>query len=150
MLPAARRHGVVLAASRAGRIVGALAALPPSIYPVPPLPLATRLYYRLGKGWRVTARWRHVFELLDVLHPMEPHWYLGSLGVDPTDQGSGVGVALVNALLTRANHDGMPTYLETDRRESVAFYERRGFSVVGRIEILGVPIWRMLYEAAEI
>ena len=35
-------------------------------------------------------------------------------------------------------------YLETDKRENVAFYERFGFEVVGEDEVLGVRNWFML------
>jgi hypothetical protein len=48
----------------------------------------------------------------------------------------------------RADADGLPAYLETDRSENVAFYRRSGFEISGRTEILGVCVWRMLRAAA--
>ena len=39
-------------------------------------------------------------------------------------------------------------YLETDRPENVAFYERAGFVAVGETRIFSVPVWRMQRPAA--
>jgi len=148
MLPMAQRHGLVLRATHQARIVGALVALPPSAQPLPLAPFRARLRCLRGQGWRVARCWGRVSGSLEALHPAQPHWYLGALGVDPHVQGTGVGSALVRELVTRASRDRLPAYLETDRPDNAAFYERRGFAVVGRTEILGVPIWRMLHPAA--
>jgi hypothetical protein len=37
-------------------------------------------------------------------------------------------------------------YLETDKSENVPFYERHGFAVIDRAEVIGVPNWFMLRE----
>src|SRR4051794_21213265 len=50
--------------------------------------------------------------LMDEHHPHEPHYYLQLLGVDPAEQGRGIGSALLVAVLTRADSSGMPAYLE--------------------------------------
>ncbi len=39
-------------------------------------------------------------------------------------------------------------YLETDKRENVAFYKRFGFEVVGEHKVLGVQNWFMLRSFA--
>ena len=54
-----------------------------------------------------------------------------------------MGSALLASLLRRADAEGMPTYLETDRREHIGFYERRGFRVVDELPLFGVATWRM-------
>jgi GNAT superfamily N-acetyltransferase len=148
MLPLAQRHGLVLRATHGARIVGALVALPPSAQPLPFAPFRARLRCLRGQGWRVARCWGRVSGSLEALHPAQPHWYLGALGVDPSVQGTGVGSALVRALVARASRDDLPAYLETDRPDNAAFYERRGFAVVGRTEILNVPIWCMLHPSA--
>jgi len=147
LLPTAARCARVAAADRSGRVQGALIATPPFGYPVPPAPLASRLLCLLGQGPGVTRRWAAVFRELDALHPREPHWYLGTLGVDPDAQGKGVGGDLASAFLEWADRDASPAYLETDRAENVSFYERRGFSVENEVVVLGAHIWRMLRPA---
>jgi GNAT superfamily N-acetyltransferase len=148
LLPVAQRHGLVLAAFRHARVIGALVAAPPYTYPFPPAAPRVRLRCLLRQGWRVSASWRRTFAHLDGLHPQYPHWYLGTLGVDPPEQNRGAGRALLREFLARADADGLPAYLETDRSENVAFYRRNHFEVSGRTEILGVPVWRMLRAAA--
>jgi ribosomal protein S18 acetylase RimI-like enzyme len=157
LLPVGLRHGRVrtaCAARQAGEdgragsahrpdLLGALIATPPCHYPLPAPPLAARLRCLVGQGFRVTRRWATVFDHLDALHPDEPHWYLGTLGVDPAAWGSGVGSALLADFAARIDRDALPAYLETDRGENTGFYARQGFSVVGETAILGVPIWRM-------
>ena len=85
---------------------------------------------------------------MDLLHPEEPHAYLGSLGVEPQLQGRGVGSALVAEWVAGLDRDGLAGYLETDRADNVSFYGRFGFEVVGETEILGARIWRMGRRAA--
>lgn len=60
----------------------------------------------------------------------EPHWYLMVLGVDPPRQGQGVGSALIQPMLDRADAEGLPCYLETMKTKNLPFYQRHGFSVV--------------------
>jgi GNAT superfamily N-acetyltransferase len=146
LLPVARRHGLVLAASRSARVVGALVAAPPYAYPFPPPALWIRLRLLLRQGWRVSARWRRTFAHLNDLHLRQPHWYLGTVGVDPPAQNGGVGRALLREFLARADADGLPAYLETDRGENVAFYRRSGFEVSGCTDILGVRVRCMLRQ----
>ena len=143
LLPVALAHGFVLGARAAGSLAGALIATPPHAYPLPPPSLASRLRCLVGQGWRVGRRWREVFEVLDALHPLEPHWYLGTLGVDPPHQGCGVGTALVGRWLAHADRDATDAYLETDVFANVGFYARAGFEVEGEAEVLGARVWRM-------
>jgi ribosomal protein S18 acetylase RimI-like enzyme len=84
-----------------------------------------------------------VFEALDALHPIEPLGYLGSLGVDPDFQRRGVGTALLDRWLAELDRDTVGAYLETDGRQTVGFYQHRGFEVAGETDVLGVRIWRM-------
>ncbi len=144
LLPVARRHGIVLAA-RVGdeRVAGVLIATPPYGYPLPPPPLWPRLRCVLGPGWGVAQRWIEVFHALEALYPMEPMWYLGTLGVAPARQGCGVGRALLSRWLEQVDAEGEEAYLETDLPENVPFYEGSGFAVEGETSVLGVEVWRM-------
>jgi ribosomal protein S18 acetylase RimI-like enzyme len=138
-LEGARALGEVWAARGAGGVLGALVGAPPGAWPLPPASAATRLRALWVQGLRVTRRWQRVFEALAELHPREPHWYLGSLGVDPAAQGRGIGTALLRHWLRRSG--GAPVYLETDLRRNLAFYEREGFRVLRQAEVLRVPVW---------
>jgi ribosomal protein S18 acetylase RimI-like enzyme len=97
----------------------------------------------LGQGFRVSARWAAVHRALEVVHPGEPHWYLSLLGVNPHHQRCGIGGALLGSWLDSIEADGLPSYLETDREENVHFYERMGFSVQVKLQVLEANVWCM-------
>ena len=79
-------------------------------------------------------------------HAPMPHWYLAAIGVEPQRQGQGVGGALMQPVLARADAASTACYLDTHREENVRLYERHGFDVVCRADVPGhrVPIWAML------
>jgi ribosomal protein S18 acetylase RimI-like enzyme len=142
-LPQAERHGLLLSARAEGRLVGVLSSTPPGAYPLPPPSIPVRLRCLLGQGFRVAHRWAEVYELLQHHHPVDRHWYLGTLGVDPALWGRGVGAELLSAWLRLVDAAGTPAYLETDAAGNIRFYERVGFDVVEEIRVLGVRIWTM-------
>jgi ribosomal protein S18 acetylase RimI-like enzyme len=89
--------------------------------------------------WAVSA--------VEAVHPVEPHWYLAVLGTDPSQQGRGVGSALLAPVLQRCDHDGVAAYLESSKESNLAFYARHGFEVTGEIDVPGGgprlwPMWR--------
>lgn len=90
---------------------------------------------------------RLLFEV-DGLHPKEPHWYLATLGTDPSRQGKGIGSALLQFTLNRADEEGVPAYLESSKDRNVPLYARFGFEVTE--ELRSKPdnptIWRMWRE----
>jgi len=143
LLPIARLHGQVLAASLNGRLVGGLVASPPGRFPLPPPPLLGQLRYLLRQGWRVSQRWQAVSEAFEALHPSAPHWYLATLGVDRPARRRGVGAALLSRWLEGVDRDGVPAYLETDSEQNIRFYERAGFSLNGETSVLGVRAWQL-------
>jgi ribosomal protein S18 acetylase RimI-like enzyme len=83
-------------------------------------------------------------------HAPGPHWYLLAVGVDPELQGRGLGTALVQEGLARADQATLPVYLETSDERNVAYYERHGFAVVesARLGSGGPPAWGMLRPAS--
>jgi ribosomal protein S18 acetylase RimI-like enzyme len=147
-LPQAERYGLLLSARWEGRPVGVLSSTPPGAYPLPPPSVAVRLRCLLGQGLRVAHRWAKVYELLRDHHPVDRHWYLGTLGVEPALSGRGVGTELLSAWLRLVDADLAPAYLETDTAGNIRFYERAGFDVVEEIWILGVRIWTMRRPSA--
>jgi len=142
-LPQAERYGRLLSARAEERLVGVLSSTPPGAYPLPSPSMAVRLRCLLGQGLRVANRWARVYELLRDHHPVDRHWYLGTLGVEPELWGQGIGTELLSTWLQMVDADGTPAYLETDAAENIRFYQRVGFEVVEEIWVLGVRIWTM-------
>lgn len=84
---------------------------------------------------------------MEKVHPAEPHWYLGLLGVDPSFQGRGLGRYLLEPVLARCDAEGLGVYLETQKPENLAFYERFGCRVRDEVSIAGAPpVWTMWRE----
>jgi GNAT superfamily N-acetyltransferase len=143
LLPVAYAHGGVRVLRAGGELAAVLIAVAPGDHPLPPAALPARLRCLFGQGLRVARRWAEVFEKLAPLHPAAPHWYLGTLGVEPGLQGRGIGRALLADWLAEVDRQPSCAYLETDRPENVVFYERAGFVSLGETRIFSVPVWRM-------
>jgi ribosomal protein S18 acetylase RimI-like enzyme len=80
-------------------------------------------------------------------HPEEPHHYLFVLGVEPARQGQGLGKALLARLAARADEDGLPCYLETDKESNVRLYQRAGYEVIDEGDVPTRPtfhLWTMI------
>jgi len=76
--------------------------------------------------------------------PAEPHYHLGPIAVNPDAQGGGVGRMLMESYCMELDRTEVPGYLETDRPDNVAFYQRFGFAVTGTATALGVETYFML------
>ena len=89
-----------------------------------------------------------ILEKIHAKHVPEPHWYLLVVAVDPKLQGRGLGSALVEEGLARADHSNSPCYLETSEERNVRFYERYGFTVITKVPLGrgGPPAWAMRRE----
>jgi GNAT superfamily N-acetyltransferase len=92
---------------------------------------------------RFTTAYRHFGRIRQRM--AGPNWYLRLLGVSPGFQGQGVGCTLLSPVLKKADHEGLPCYLETFVPQNVPFYEHRGFRVVaGGLDRRSlVPFWAM-------
>jgi GNAT superfamily N-acetyltransferase len=80
-----------------------------------------------------------LFEQLATYHPIEPHWYLPLIGVDPIEQGKGHGSALLAYALERCDRDGLPAYLESTNPRNMSLYRRHGFEPIGTIQAGSSP-----------
>ena len=76
-----------------------------------------------------------VFEQMGRYHPSEPHWYLPLMGVDPSQQGKGLGSALLQYTLMQFDRDNKLAYLESSNPRNIPLYKRHGFELLGSIQI---------------
>jgi len=114
-------------------------------HPAPPIP-----GYESRRD-AVTGRWADRFGTLDAVmdarHPDVCHCYLAFLAVLPTDQGRGLGSALLAHRHAVLDRTGTPAYLEAADPRSRALYARRGYAGCGTPLDLPVqqslmPMWR--------
>ncbi|MGI8310767.1 GNAT family N-acetyltransferase [Saccharopolyspora hattusasensis] len=89
--------------------------------------------------WRLpeTARAIEAFNATDSHRPDEPHWHLAAIGTAPQARGRGLGPALLESGLARADAHDTPIYLEATTHFGVARFERLGFRVIHEYPITG-------------
>lgn len=82
---------------------------------------------------------------MDKIHPKgTPHWYLGFVGVSPSEQGTGKGSALMKPVLDRCDAERIPAYVENSNERNLPFYIKNGFKVVMECDIhKGPHLWGM-------
>jgi ribosomal protein S18 acetylase RimI-like enzyme len=113
----------------------------PGTYPLPLLTevgLLLRVVRRIGP--RGLSRFIH-WSLRSVRrHPATSHYYLETLGVEPTMQGRGLGSAMLQNIAAQLDAAGTECVLETANDRNVALYRRFGFEVVSEERILGAHV----------
>lgn len=103
--------------------------------------------------WRAVAtgeiRAARLGHALASAHPKEPpHWYLKSVGIDPSSQGRGVASLLLRSRLERCDRARQPAYLEASKPEGVPVYERFGFRRTGVVAMpAGAPVVTAMWRA---
>jgi GNAT superfamily N-acetyltransferase len=109
------------------------------------LRIALRFFAIAGLGARRAAR---LGDFTGGHRLRAPHYYLAALGTDPPHQGKGVGSALIEPVLARADREGVPAYLESSKETNVPFYRKHGFEVVQELAVPNGPrVWAMLRPA---
>lgn len=78
-------------------------------------------------GWKRISRALDSMSIVDRHHPKAPHYYLQSLGVEPSRQGRGLGKALMAPVLARCDQEGVAAFLETAQERNLPLYRSRGF-----------------------
>ena len=95
------------------------------------------------------ARMFEIAALLDEHHPHGSFVYLQFIGVQPDQQGRGIGAALLTPVLERCDRLGLPVYLEATSPRNRRLYERHGFQAAGDLAPLGgPPLWPMWRQPA--
>ena len=86
-----------------------------------------------------------LLNLVESMHPREPHWYLATLGTAVDAQGKGIGGAVLAPVLEHCDREGLGAYLESSKERNVPFYRRHGFEVVKEVPLPGngPSIWTM-------
>jgi len=103
-------------------------------------------------GWAGFQRFSGVINYTEQLHKqfaVEPHWYLWGLGVEPVQQGRGLGGQLIQPVLALADEARQPCYLETQNERNLPFYQRHGFAVMSDGVVPGSDfrVWAMVRPA---
>jgi GNAT superfamily N-acetyltransferase len=89
------------------------------------------------------ARYEVLWEWVEARVPADV-MYLDAIGVDPSQQGRGVGTALMRVGIEQARELGVDAFLETAVEANVTYYERFGFEVVEDGAVADGPhIWFM-------
>jgi ribosomal protein S18 acetylase RimI-like enzyme len=145
----------VWTASVGDQVVGAAVWLPPGTHPrgtrrevvgvLRELRSTPRLGSRLPASLRLYGQIERIHKRLP-----DPHWYLVLLACDPAWQRQGHGSALLAPVLQRADDEGIPVYLETQKEENLPWYRRHGFEVMQEITAIGCPkMWAMQRDPRE-
>lgn len=142
-LPVACERAFVAVVRADAALCGVLVATPPWRWPLPPPGPFGMLRLLFGQGFGVARRWSEVSRQLRAHHPGQPHWYLATLGVEPSCWRRGAGRALLADLVAKVDVDAAPAWLETDRPELERYYRSAGFEVRERVQVYGVPVLLM-------
>jgi ribosomal protein S18 acetylase RimI-like enzyme len=138
------RRGLPLQVRESDSIACAAIIYPPGAYPLPTsAQLGILLKSIVRNGVYGLGRWLTVLSCFEKRHPKDTHYYLEFIGVDPIQQGKGLGSSLLNDLSSRADQEKVGCYLETSNARNVPLYQRFGYETVAEEEILGVNIWFM-------
>jgi ribosomal protein S18 acetylase RimI-like enzyme len=130
-------------------VVGGALWMPPGTWHLGPLAKLRLLPGLVAAAGPRLPQALRALATLESNHPKEPHWYLGSVGVEPEAQGRGLGTALMRPIVERCDREQLPAYLEASTPRNRACYERQGFEVTEEFHFPkdGPPSWRMWRDA---
>ena len=98
----------------------------------------------LRLGLPAYRRRRALSRLLAELDPPHPCWYLDTIGVEPSEQRTGLGTALLSTMLLKIDEQALPSFLDTSAPDNLGYYERFGFRVTAELSLPnGLPLWGM-------
>jgi ribosomal protein S18 acetylase RimI-like enzyme len=127
------------------RYDGAVVVLPPGAWQMPEsITGKEALRWLRAYGTRL-PRAISVQKAMEERHLRELHFYVRVIGVRTSQQGQGIGSALMQPTLQRADAAGLAIYIEASTQRSAALYERLGFVHMDVLELPngGPPVWLM-------
>jgi len=138
------RKGCPLQVNEDGKVIAAAVIYPPEAYPLPVMDQWLLLIKSfLGNGIYDVRPWTRWLAGVDAVHPEEAHYYVEYLGVEPVQQGKAVGSAILQYITNKADEEQVGCYLENANPRNIPFYERSGFQIIDKKEIIGIPTWFM-------
>jgi ribosomal protein S18 acetylase RimI-like enzyme len=154
LLKLERQKSIVIVAKIDNRIVGALNMIEwphCQLSPLETLKMLPRMFLILkGAAFRgAMARAKKMQSVWAENDPKKPHWHLGPIGVLPETQRKGIGSQMLTRGCEFVDQKMGPAYLETDKVENLALYERFGFSTIAEADVMGALNWFMWRNACE-
>ena len=154
LLKLERQKSTVIVAKIDNRIVGALNMIEwphCQLSLLETLKMLPRMFLILkGAAFRgAMARAKKMQSVWAENDPKKPHWHLGPIGVLPETQRKGIGSQMLKKACELVDRKMEPAYLETDRAENLALYERFGFSTIAEADLMGAPNWFMWRSSCE-
>lgn len=80
-------------------------------------------------------------KIIKQYHGRLPHIHPLILAVKPGDQRKGIAIKFIQSLSIDLSKQGLPVILETTTLENLRLYKRLGFSVIGKSDELGYPLY---------
>ena len=109
----------------------------------------TTMLFSIGR--KAAVRWKALGAYVGAIkkrHVPTAYCYGLLLAVDPVYQGKGYGGALLRAVLSGADREHRPCYLETMSERDISFFEHFGFRVVeeGLVPGTELRVWGMMRD----
>jgi len=142
-----RRGHTYALADAGGRITAAAIWSPPEVASLSETEVGPLVEAIIGRyGDEGLMRVGAMSEAMEANHPVDPHLYLFVVGVDPSQQGSGLGEALLAPTLAHCDATGTAAYLESSNPRNLGFYRRLGFDAVSEFYPEGGPLFTGMWR----
>jgi GNAT superfamily N-acetyltransferase len=76
-----------------------------------------------------------------------PYYLLDVIGVDPQWQGKGFARFMIESKLNEYDKHQYPCYLETSKRENIAFYQKYGFRLLHEYDLMTARVYCLIKES---
>ena len=137
------RPGIVIVAKQEGTIVGVLRSYDCHGEPASQEKETVENEVHEAALTDTDSRMGYWLRIEDEHDPLETHRHLGPVGVLPQFQGHGIGKMMMERFCADVDANSEPAYLETDKPESVKFYEKFRFRLISETEIFNVRYYFM-------